>query len=54
MKPACGRRIWSPALRYSGRWLDGGRGALAAALKREKARDEMRGGMVQAYQPGYI
>jgi hypothetical protein len=39
-----------PAMRYSKQWLDGDLGALAAALKREKAR----GGMALAHRPRYI
>jgi hypothetical protein len=38
-----------PPMRYSGRWFIGGHGALAAMLRREKARDGMRYRMVQAH-----
>jgi hypothetical protein len=40
--------------RYSGRWFIGDCRALAAALRREKAEDGMRGEMAWADRLGYI
>jgi hypothetical protein len=54
MKPACGRKTGSPALRYYGRWLVEDHGALAVALKREKARDGMEVKWHKAHRSGYI
>jgi hypothetical protein len=47
------KKKWS-ATRSSGRWLTGDRGALAAALRREKAHDGMRCEMAGVHRPGYI
>jgi hypothetical protein len=50
---SCSSEKW-PASRYSDRWFVGDRGALAAALRREIARDGMRCKMAWGDRPGYI
>jgi hypothetical protein len=43
-----------PAVKNSGRWLIGGRGALAVVLRRENVRGRMRCETAGGERPGYI
>jgi hypothetical protein len=47
------KKRW-PASRNSRRWLTGDRGALIAAMRREKVHDGMRCEMAGGDRPGYI